>query len=339
MCAARGRSSGPLVLAVIEERDGADIRSGILHCPLPDCVHEYPIVDGIPVIVADLGGLMAQRGVDFFLRADLPPALESLLGDALRPDSWFDALRQGFSTYGWDAYGDLAPGPGDGSPPPGAAARCLQRLLDLGQVPRGGTYAIDAGCAAGRTSFALAAHLPEALVLGLDTNFGLLRIAQSAAGGRVRYPLRRIGLVYDRQDFAVSLEGAARVDFWAMDAAALPFASGSADVVAALNLLDCVADPQALLTSLTSLLKADGRLLLATPFDWSTRATQPEHWMGGHSQRADHAGAAEQFLKALVAPMRVVGEDAAWPWQTRLHARSAVHYFTYLLALARTLQT
>ena len=324
---------------MVEERDGGDIRSGILHCPLADCVHEYPIVDGIPVIVPDLAALMAQRGVDFFLRADLPPALESLLGDALRPDSWFDALRQGFSTYGWDSYGDLAPAPGDAALKPGAAGRCLQRLLDLGQVPRGGARAVDAGCAAGRTSFALAAHMPDALVLGLDTNFGLLRMARTAASGRVRYPLRRIGLAYDRQDFAVSLEGAERVDFWAMDALALPLAAGSADTIAALNLLDCVADPQALLASLAALLKPDGRLLLATPFDWSTRATQPEQWIGGHSQRADHAGAAEDFLKTLLAPLRVLGEDPAWPWQTRLHARSSVQYLTYLLALARTVES
>ena len=329
MCAARGRSSGRLRLAVVEDEDGDGIRSGILHCPQPDCVHEYPIVDGIPVIVPDLAALMGQRGVDFFMRADLPASVEGVLGDALRPDSWFDALRQGFSTYGWDAYGDLAPG-ADDHLQPGAARRCLQRLLALGRVPGDGAMALDVGCAAGRTSFALAAHMPDALVLGVDTNFGLLRMAQAAAAGRVRYPLRRIGLVYDRQDFAVSLPGAGRVDFWCMDALALPLAP--AGTIAALNVLDCVSDPQALLAALSALLVPDGNLLLATPFDWSMRATQPEHWIGGHSQRAEHGGAAEPFLRALLAPLTLVGEDADFPWQTRLHARSAVHYAAYLVA-------
>ena len=321
----------------MEERVGSDVRSGILHCPQADCLHEYPIVDGIPVIVPDLAALMAQRGVDFFLRADLPAAVESLLGDALRPDSWFDALRQGFSTYGWDAYGDLAPGSTRSQPAvePGAARRCLQRLLAVGDVPRAGALALDAGCAAGRTSFELAGHMPDALVLGVDTNFGLLRMAQAAAAGRVSYPLRRIGLVYDRQDFAVALPGAERVDFWALDALALPLANGACDAVAALNLLDCVAEPQTLLAGLSKLLRQDGRLLLATPFDWSARATAPEHWIGGHSQRADHEGAAEPFLDRLLAGLTVVGKDEAWPWHTRLHARSSVQYLTYLLALTR----
>ncbi len=332
-------SSGPLVLAVTGAEQDGDILAGILRCPATRCQYEFPIIDGIPVIVPDLAALMAQRGVDALLRHDLPDAVESLLGDALGPDSWFDVLRQGLSTYGWDAFADLAPdfAPGGQGPDPGAAKRCLDRLLALGAVPAGGGHAIDLGCAAGRTSFALAGHLKEALVLGVDTNLGLLRIARQAAAGRVRYPLRRIGLVYDRQDFAVSLAGAERVDFWVMDALALPLRPESLDVIACLNLLDCVAQPQSLLATMARLLRPDGSLLLATPFDWSARATRPERWIGGHSQRAEHRGAAETILRCLLdqTSLSVCGEDADWPWQTRLHARSSVQYRACLLALKR----
>jgi SAM-dependent methyltransferase/uncharacterized protein YbaR (Trm112 family) len=335
VCRKSGRDSGPLIVAAVEQEQDGDIVHGVLHCPQPACQHEFPIIDGIPVIVPDVQALMAQRGVDFFLRGDLPASLESLLGDALGPDSWLDALRQGFSTYGWDAYADLAPGVAAEGPAPGAARRCLERLLALGRVPATGRRAIDVGCAAGRTSFAMAAHVPDALVLGVDTNFGLLRMARAAALGRVRYPLRRIGLVYDRQDFAVSLPGADRVDFWVMDALALPLAPGSADVVAALNVLDCVADPRRLLSELAALLHADSRLLLATPFDWSTRATEPQNWIGGHSQRAAHGGSAEAFMAAMIAEIGLVtlGDDRSFPWHTRLHARSTLQYVTCLLAL------
>jgi len=333
------RNHAPLVVGNVEAEQDRDIEFGTLHCPSPACQCEYPIVDFIPVIVPDLAALMAQRGVDFFARADLPASVESLLGDALGPDGWFDVLRQGFSTYGWDAYGDLGP---DHSPvglQPGAARRCLERLLALGEVPAGGSRAVDLGCGGGRTSFALAAHMKDALVLGVDTNFGLLRMARGAAAGRVRYPLRRIGLVYDRQDFAVSLTGAGRVDFWVMDALALPLPPASMDVVAALNLLDCVADPHQLLTAMAGLLRPAGRALLATPFDWSVRATRVDNWIGGHSQRADHAGGAEVFLRSLLAQMapglRVVGSEHEFAWQTRLHARSSVQYLAYLLALTR----
>jgi SAM-dependent methyltransferase len=141
--------------------------------------------------------------------------------------------------------------------------------------------------------------------------------------------------VYDRQDFAVSLPGADRVDFWVMDALALPLAPGSADVVAALNVLDCVADPRRLLSELAALLHADSRLLLATPFDWSTRATEPQNWIGGHSQRAAHGGSAEAFMAAMIAEIGLVtlGDDRSFPWHTRLHARSTLQYQTCLLAL------
>ncbi len=332
-------SDGPLVLAVNEAEQDGDILAGILRCPASACQYEFPIIDGIPVIVPDLAALMAQRGVDALLRQDLSEAVESLLGDALGPDGWFDVLRQGVSTYGWDAFGDLAPdfAPDDQGPNPGAARRCLDRLLALGAVPAEGTNVLDLGCAAGRTSFALAGHLPQALVLGVDTNLGLLRIARQAAAGRVSYPLRRIGLVYDRQDFAVSLAGADRVDFWAMDALALPMRPASTDVIACLNLLDCVAEPQHLIATMARLLRSEGRLLLATPLDWSTRATRTERWIGGHSQRAEHRGAAEGFLGHLLAQagLTVCGEAVAWPWQTRLHARSAVQYRAYLLALRK----
>ena len=210
--------------------------------------------------------------------------------------------------------------------------------------PRAGRV-IDIGCGAGRTAFDLAERCGDALVLGVDIQLALLRLARRAAAGVVSYPRRRIGIVYDRRRFPVALPGAERVDFWACDALALPFAPGAADLAVALNLLDCVSEPRRLLAGLAEVVRPDGRVLLATPYDWSIRATQVETWIGGHSQRAAHGGAAEPFLRALltegahpqsVAGLHVLAEQVAWPWQTRLHDRSAVLYRAHLLALART---
>jgi hypothetical protein len=99
-----------------------------------------------------------------------------------------------------------------------------------------------------------------------------------------------------------------------------------------------------LLVGLAEVVRPGGHVLLATPYDWSTRATPIETWIGGHSQRSAYAGEAEPFLRALlqegahaqsVAGLTLLGEDQSWPWQTRLHERGAVQYRTHLLALAR----
>ena len=374
VCVRAGRAVAPLVIAHVATRTDAAILAGTLHCP--GCQHEYPVLDGVPVIVPELRSLLAERGLELLLREDLDPTLESLLGDAIGPDSWFDVMRQIQSTYAWDGYADFDPAeaaPQDDAPAPGAARRCLARLLALseaaGAAPATARRILDLGCAAGRTSFDLATAHPDALVLGLDVQLGLLRLAQHAAGaggnddgengrgengGAISYPRRRIGLVYDRRRFAVRLPDAGRVDFWACDAMALPFAPGVADLCVALNLLDCVTDPRRLLESMAAAVRPGGRILLATPYDWSTRATPIEAWLGGHSQRAAHAGAGEAFLHALLAdappgeagsdhPMPAhaiaglarLAEQAGWPWQTRLHDRSAVHYRTHLVALRR----
>ncbi len=375
VCARAGRAPPPLVIAAVAAGDdmtdqAGAIQAGMLHCP--DCLHEYPIVDGMPIIVPDLRRLLGERGLELLLRDDLDAATESLFGDAIGPDSWLDAIRQTQSTYMWDAFGDLDPDElfHAAAPVPGAARRCLARLLELAGAPDAppedtpsepagpGRKILDLGCGAGRTSFDLATAHPGALVLGLDIHLGLLRLAAAAAAGNVSYPRRRIGLVFDRRRFPVSIPDAERVAFWACDALALPFAPAAADLCVALNLLDCVPDPRRLLEGIFGATAPGGRILLATPYDWSTRATPLEAWLGGHSQRAAHAGAGEVFLRALLsgpAPGAVpgvswpgvswpgvswpgvswLGEEAAWPWQTRLHDRAAVAYRTHLVALRR----
>ncbi len=324
------------------------VLSGILVCCDPACRHEYPIVDGIPVIMPELRRHLGERAIELLLRDDLDPAVLSLLGDALGPDSWLDVMRQGVSTYAWDGYADLDPGeppPTAVGPHPGAARRCLEALLVLAGPLPPAARVLDLGCGGGRTSFDLAAASPDGLVLGVDANLALLRLAgRVARTGTVAYPRRRIGTVYDERRFAAAMPGSERVDFWACDAAALPFAAAGAGLVLALNLLDCVADPHRLLTAMAAALAPGGVLLLASPFDWSTRATPVEGWIGGHSQRGEGQGAAEPLLRALLTPgahpLAVAGLDvigtADCAWQTRLHDRSAVSYRSHLVAARGT---
>jgi SAM-dependent methyltransferase/uncharacterized protein YbaR (Trm112 family) len=341
----------PLELHRVEAGDGLAVGQGILLCSRAECRSEYPIIDGIPILVADLRQYVAQNLSAILDREDLPETLESLIGDCCGPGSLYDAQRQHLSTYAFDHYADLAPAPtsippavGDDPPRPGAIARLLRRRLGE-MAPLGEGPTLDLGCSVGRSSFELAAA-GEGLVLGIDLNFGMLRLAQRVlTDGRCRYPRRRIGLVYDRQEFPLRLAGAERVDFWVCDAQNLPFADGGFATLCSLNLLDCVPEPYRHLGEIARLLRPGGQALLASPFDWSPGATPTEAWIGGHSQRSENAGAAEPLLRALLTPgahpqaiagLEPQGEPQELPWTLRLHQRSAMHYQVHSLRLRKT---
>ncbi len=332
-----------LVVARILGEAHGQITAGIIHCPA--CGQEYPILDGLPLLVPDVRAYVEQALPMLLARRDLPDELESLLGDAAGPGSIMDGVRQHQSSYGWDHYAALdpaeaAPRPGDEAP--GAVVRCLHAALGLLPQPLAGPV-IEIGCGPGRTSFELAART-DGLVLGVDLNVPLLGLGGHALlHRRIRYPRRRIGLVYDRRDFAIDLPGADRVDFWVCDALALPFAGPTFNFVTALNLLDCLTAPLDGLAAMGAVLHAKGQAVLATPYDWSPAATPVEHWLGGHSQRGPHGGCAEPLLRRILGEpaaaggLRLTAEAAEIPWQVRLHDRALMRYRSHVVALEKSI--
>ena len=64
VCMRGGQISKPLILSLIVAETARGIDSGILRCAQPDCQHEYPIIDGIPIIVPELRRLLSDRGVE-----------------------------------------------------------------------------------------------------------------------------------------------------------------------------------------------------------------------------------------------------------------------------------
>jgi ubiquinone/menaquinone biosynthesis C-methylase UbiE len=323
-------------------REQADVVwEGILHCSNAACQREYPILDGIPLLVPALRSYVTENILPLLARHDLSPELESLIGDCCGPNSPFDQGRYYLSSYAWDHYGDLDPREADTGRRPGSIARMSQAAFDLLPAPPRGPI-LDIGCAVGRSAFVLAER-SEALVLGTDLNFGMLRLAMKALhDGKVRYPRRRVGLVYDRREVSVPCAHPERVDFWACDALALPFAGETFGLVTALNVLDCVRSPQDLLTEVARVLCASGAAALTTPYDWAPAATPVEAWLGGHSQRGGQEGACEPVLRSLLAAsskaqprLLHVAEAEALPWHVRLHDRSVVEYLCHLVVARR----
>lgn len=323
----------PIVIgAVLHEADG-HILQGVLHCSNVACQREFPILDGVPILLARIQEQLSAQALGLLLRDDLHPMLESLIGDCCGPGSELDNVRRHLSHYAVDHWGEFDPDPWPGA---GSVVRLLHEVLSLTPPVQGGRV-VDLGCSIGRSSFELAART-GGLVVGVDLNLSMLRLAARVLRtGRVVYPRRRVGIVYDRRDHAVPTPAAEQVDFWACDAAALPFRRDSIDTAVSLNVLDCLADPFRHLQSLGALLRPGGLGYVASPYDWSPQATQAGGWIGGHSQRGDDGGDPVRRLRATLTRentgLDVVAEGDELPWEVRPNRRSRTLYSCHALVV------
>ena len=242
---------------------------------------EFPVIDGVPVIVADPAGFLRNARAHVLARDDLPAALEGLLGDAL------------------GAGGELrhdAPAPEHLLPtrimPTGRAAGrrptssgTLQAglgLLGRGATGRRSTSAGRSGAAAGSWRGGLGP------VLVGDLNFAFLRLAQRLMlEGEARFGRRRVGLVYDPVRI-VAAGGARDGARWTSGPSTrwrCRSGPGAFGLATAINLVDSIAGPTEAIAEAARVLAPGGGAVFATPHDWSPNVAEPARWMGGHSQR------------------------------------------------------
>ena len=331
--------------------DQESVTEGVLQCPAPGCLQEFPIIDGIPLLVPDVATYLGTQLTHLRARDDLSPVVESLLVEGSGPGSQLEVTWSHVGTYAWDHYGEWdRDEPSRGQPEgivPGSVVEALTAGLELGHAAGfsvGEGPIVDLGCATGRASFELTRHT-TGLVIGVDLGFHFLKVAARVLSrARVRYPLRRGGIRYDWREFDVPVAGRDRTDFWACDATKLPFAAGTFGGAVSLNLLDCVASPLDLLRETARVLGPGALAIIASPYDWSPSATAIEAWIGGHSPRSLGGGASDAVLRALLTPgghpasvteLRLVAERDGVPWSVRLHDRSAVGYRLHLALAVR----
>ena len=305
---------------------------------------EYPIIDGLPILVSGLRAYISENISAIFNRNDLTGEIESLLGDCCGEGSAFDVQRRHLSTYAHNHYGDMDMlDPTYAGIAEGSVVHALKEGVSIADDAVCGP-AIDMGCSVGRTSFELA-EISNDLVLGIDLNFSMLKLAAGILRtDEVVYPKRSVGMVYERRSFPVSFAQKKQVDFWVCDATCLPFAADSFAFGVSMNLLDCVSVPYDHLKELTRILKPAARTIVTTPYDWNTHATPVESWIGGHSQRSENKGSSEALLRSLLSggdhpraiqDLECLSEIKGVPWRLRLHDRSMVAYMTHMLILRK----
>lgn len=342
-CFADHAAVAPLALGAIARRTNDTITEGMLDCSDARCGVSYPIIDGIPIIMADLAKYVSDSIHSITARTDLSEHSEAMLGTAVGPGATFNINRHYLGTYGWDHYGDMASSAvrerEQRNAPPGSLMACLSAGLNL--LPsRIQSPILDIGCAVGRSSIELAAR-GDGLILGVDLNFAALRLAQRVLHeGRVAYPLKQLGIVYERQDYAAVFPHANRVDYWACDALALPFAAGTFGFVNAMNVIDNVNSPTDFLVAMSRALRSGGYALLATPYDWAP-PVPVKNWLGGRAafgvDSVDSASALRALLRGeasnpALKELRLIGELEHQPWHVRVHNRRTASYDTHILA-------
>ncbi len=326
-CRASGRAPSELRLGNIARCDGDDIREGALVCTESLCQREHPIIDGIPIVVADLQSWTSHQLDAVLRRDDLSPFVESLLGDAAGPGSTLDRERSTLSSYAYAHWFE------------GSIAQLLESALQLLSPERATGMWLDLGCAVGRATRDIALHTGD-LAVGVDLSFSMLRVAEGVRReGRAVFDLRRVGVVYDRCDIAIQDVPGDHMSFWCCDVGNLPFPEGLFAGGLSLNVLDCVASPVAHLLELSRVMRPGAPALLSTPYDWSPNATPLAQWLGGHSQRGPAHGSSVTELHRVLSSMdiglRVEMERERIPWRVYVNERATMEYAVHLLSLRR----
>lgn len=331
VCLGQG-SQNPIALSRRDLGDESQVQQGLLQCGV--CGMEYPIIDGIPILLPKLREWVQGSLFHLVKRQDLSHSLDSLLGDCCGPDAAWENTRATLSTYGWDHWGEYLDVQ-DLACPPGAVRTLSQRLTEL--LPAKPGPLLDVGCGPGGSTHSLALAHPERLVVGVDMNFSLLQAGLRILEGTGELPLRQEGVVHHWHP-ARQPETAPNLALWCADARLLPFAAGSFGGASSLNLVDSVDQPLQHLLELARVLEEGGSAWLSTPFDWSTRATPMAQWLGAHSQRGDHGGDSRKVFLGMIQrgilPLHLRAE-AAGEWRLRTGSRSHTRYQVWLAALEK----
>lgn len=305
------------------EREG-----NVLRC---ECGRRYPIVDGVPLLMADTGPFLRSE-IASVIEGEVPAEVAALLVAGLADDAPYARLLEHLSIYLDAHWGDRAePRPEDplsGTALPFAAAELTAKVRDRAGDRVG--LAVELGCSVGRIVAELAAGADH--VVGLDLHIGALRRARRLLAGEPLVYNRRVAGRHYRAataragDRAVAAE---RVTWICGDALDPPLLPHQYERVVAFNLLDSVRHPRQLLAVLDGLCAPGGELLMSSPYAWQSDVVEEGARLGGDDPARDLAELLRRG-EGLAAPYTIEDEDEL-SWTLRKDARSSVSYRVHYL--------
>jgi uncharacterized protein YbaR (Trm112 family)/SAM-dependent methyltransferase len=293
---------------------------------LCECGRRYPIIDGVPIVVADLSGFLSSE-MTTVVERDLAPEVTAVLVEGGPDQACYPRLIEHLSTYMDAHWGDRAVPSVDFG-----AREIVERIAE--RAGERVALAVELGCSVGRIIAELAAGADR--VVGVDLQFGAVRRARKLLDGEhLAYHRRVAGRHYQvalvtAGDRAVA---AARRLIVCGDALDPPLVPGVYDRVVALNLLDSVKSPSQLLSVMDGLCAPGGEVILASPYAWQSSVMDDKERIGGADPATDVSAILREGV-GLGARYRIE-DEADLSWSLRRDARSSVAYRTHYLRARR----